>query len=209
MKKIILYLLISFFSTSIYSQKKKVATKKPVSIVLATAANLSAEIVKDNFYLFVNNGATKDTIVLKTVDVKNLPTDCKITLFTTKQTPLYLVTWNENTTTKTDLKIEDVVSVYSEIFEITSKTLALGNIQKTTNITEKVFLDRLKNASETQQRVRREGYEFALLPDGDVTLKDKTQENKLTYSPVVKKYLEAKSAVKATTPKTKVTKKKR
>lgn len=209
MKKIILLVVVSFFCTSIYSQKKKAVSKKSTSIVVAKSDNLSAEIVKDNFYLFVNNGAAKDTIVLKTIDVKNLPTDCKITPFKAQTVPLYLVTWNEKTTTKTDLKTEDVVEIYSEIFEVTSKTLALGNIQKTTNITEKVFLDKLKNASETQQRVRREGYEFTLLPDGDVSLKNKTQENKMTYSPTDKKYMEVKPAAKTTPAKTVVTKKKR
>ena len=209
MKKLILLVLVSLFCTSIYGQKKKVVSKKSNSIVLAKSSNLSAEIVKDNFYLFVNSGATKDTIVLKTVDVKNLPADCKITAYTSKETLLYLVTWNEKSITKTDLKTEDVVEIYSEIFEVTSKTLALGNIQKNTNITEKVFLDKLKNASETQQRVRREGYEFTLLADGDVTLKNKTQENKLSYSPLDKKYMAAKAGTKTTTTKTVVTKKKR
>lgn len=209
MKKILILVIISFFYSSVYSQKKKVSPKKTASIVLAKTANLSAEIVKDNFYLFINNVNSKDTIVLKKVDIKNLPINCKIAVFTTKETPLYLITWSEKTITKTDLKTEEVNLVYSEIFDISSKIMALGNIQTTTNITEKVFLDKLKNASETQQRIRREGFEFVLLPNGDVTLKNKTQENKLTYSPIDKKYVDAKSITKSTTTKPPVTKKKR
>lgn len=209
MKKIILLVIASFFCLSMQAQKKKATPKKTASIVLAKAANLTAEIVKDNFYLFINNGTIKDTIVLKTVDVNNLPAECKITVFTTKQTPLYLITWNEKSSSKTDLKTEEVVLIYSQIYEITSKSLALANIQKTTNITEKVFLDKLKNASETQQRVRREGYEFALLPEGDVQLKSKTQDNKLTYNPTDKKYLDAKTTGKASATKPAVVKKKR
>jgi hypothetical protein len=209
MKKLIFLVLISLFCSSLSAQKKKVTPKKTASIVLAKTANLSAEIVKDNFYLFINNVNSNDTIVLKKVDIKNLPINCKISVFTTKETPLYLITWSEKTITKTDLKTEEVNLVYSEIFEISSKTMAIGNIQTTTNITEKVFLDKLKNASETQQRIRREGFEFTLLPNGDVTLKNKTQENKLTYSPIDKKYVDAKSITKPTTTKPTVTKKKR
>ena len=209
MKKIILLFIISFFCLSMHGQKKKVTPKKSASVVLEKAANLTAEIVKGTFYLFINNVATKDTITLKVVDINNLPSECKITVFTTKQTPLYLITWNEKTITKTDLKTEEVVLVYSQIYEINSKILALGNIQKTTNITEKVFLDKLKNASETQQRVRREGYEFALSIEGDVTLKSKTQENKLTYNPTEKKYVDAKTVNKPTVTKSIDTKKKR
>ena len=41
-----------------------------------------------------------------------------------------------------------------------------------------VFLDKLKNASETQERMRREGFEFFLNADGTITQKNKTQENK-------------------------------
>ena len=89
---------------------------------------------------------------------------------------------------KTDLKTEEVVNVHCEIFDVTTKTQVLANTQTTTNITEKVFLDKLKNASETQQKIRREGLEFRLNPDGTVTLKSKKQENKLTYNPAEKKY---------------------
>ena len=121
MKKILLLVLVSIFCTSVYSQKKKKTTsQKATSVVLAKADNLSAEIVKENFYLFINNGAKKDTIILKTIDVKNVPTECKITSFKAKAVSLYLVSWVEKTTTKTDLKTEEVVNVYSQIFDITT-----------------------------------------------------------------------------------------
>lgn len=189
MKKIVLLVFVSLFCTSVYSQKKKkVIPKKTTSVVLAKADNLSAEIVKESFYMFINNGAKKDTIVLKTIDVKNVPTDCKITPFKAKAISLHLITWVEKTTTKTDLKTEDIVNVHSEIYDVTTKTQVFANTQTTTNITEKVFLDKLKNASETQQKIRREGLEFKLNPDGTVALKSKKQENKLTYNPAEKKY---------------------
>lgn len=189
MKKIILLIFISFFYTTVYSQKKKKATpKKATTVVLAKSDNLSAEIVKENFYLFVNNGKIKDTIILKTIDLKNVPTECKITPFKAKTVSLYLISWVEKTTSKTDLKTEEVVTVHSQIYDMTTKTQVLINTQTTTNITEKVFLDKLKNASETQRKIRREGLEFILNPDGTVTLKNKKQENKLTYNPTEKKY---------------------
>ena len=209
MKKMMVLVLVSLFCVSIYAQKKKPIAKKSTSIVLAKAANLSAEIVKDNFYLFINNVNSKDTIVLKKVDVKNLPSNCKITVFTTKETPLYLITWIEKITIKTDLKTEDIINLHSEIYELSSKKQVVANILITKNITEKVFLDKLKNASETQQRVRREGFEFILLPEGNIVLKTKTQENKMMYNPIDKKYVDAKPASKPTTTKRPVTKKKR
>ena len=209
MKKMMVLVLVSLFCVSICAQKKKPIAKKATSIVLAKAANLSAEIVKDNFYLFINNVNSKDTIVLKTIDVKNLPYDCKILAFTTKSTPLYLITWIEKITIKTDLKTEDIINLHSEIYELSSKKQVVANTQITKNITEKVFLDKLKNASETQQRVRREGFEFILLPEGDIVLKTKTQENKMMYNPIDKKYVDAKPASKPTTTKRPVTKKKR
>ena len=189
MKKIVLLVLVSIFCTSVYSQnKKKVIPKKATSIVLAKVDNLSAEIVKESFYLFINNGVKKDTLVLKTIDVKNVPTECKIMPFKSKAISLYLITWVEKVTSKTDLKTEEVVNVYSEIFDVATKTQVFANTQTTINITEKVFLDKLKNATETQQKIRREGLEFKLNPDGTVTLKSKKQENKLTYHPIEKKF---------------------
>lgn len=209
MKKMMVLVLVLLFCVSICAQKKKPIAKKSTSIVLAKATNLSAEIVKDNFYLFINNVNSKDTIVLKKVDVKNLPSNCKITVFTTKETPLYLITWIEKITIKTDLKTEDIINLHSEIYELSSKKQVVANIQITKNITEKVFLDKLKNASETQQRVRREGFEFILLPEGDIVLKTKTQENKMMYNPIDKKYVDAKPASKLTTTKPPLKKKKR
>jgi hypothetical protein len=122
---------------------------------------------------------------------------------------LYLITWIEKITVKTDLKTEDIINLHSEIYELSSKKQVVANIQITKNITEKVFLDKLKNASETQQRVRREGFEFILLPEGDIVLKTKTQENKMMYNPIDKKYVDAKPASKPTTTKPPLTKKKR
>ncbi|MET0760531.1 MAG: hypothetical protein ABWZ56_08935 [Flavobacterium sp.] len=183
-------LLLSFGNT--YSQKKK-APQKSATSVIAKADNLTAELIKNNFYLFVNNkGAKKDTIFTKTTDAKTIPTECKIAPFTAKGVPLYYISWVEKNITKTDLKMEEATRINSEIWDVTTKTKLLSNVQGTTKIVEKVFLDKLKNASETQERMRREGYEFILTKEGDVIMKNKTLESKLTYDPTNKKFVDAK-----------------
>ena len=101
MKKLIAMAFVLLFCISIYSQKKKAKSLKANTIVLAKTDQLSAEIDKNNFYLQMNN---KDTINLKTVDLKNVPTDCKITPFKTKENNLYLITWIEKASIKTNLK---------------------------------------------------------------------------------------------------------
>ena len=100
--------------------------------------------------------------------------------------------WERKSNTKTDLKTEDITMMYSVIYEITTKKQVFSNYQKTTNIVEKVFLDRNKTASETQEKVRKEGFEFVLNPDGSVTQKSKNQENKWLYDVAKQEYVEAK-----------------
>lgn len=192
MKKLLILALVTLLCTNSFSQKKKSTSKKAfASSVLAKADNLTAEIVKNNFYLFVNNGKKKDTITIKSID-KIIPTDCKITSFSAKATPLYLLTWTEKSNTNTPTKTEDITQNYSEIYEITSKTKAFANIQTSSKIKEQVFLDKLKNASETQERMHNEGFTFTLTKEGDVVLSTKKQENKMTFDVATKKYIDAK-----------------
>jgi hypothetical protein len=205
MKKTLFLILILLTASLSYGQKKgakKKAPAKPASTALAKADNLTAEIVKGNFYLFINNKAKKDTIGIKTVDENSLPKNCAIKGFSAKGTPLYLLTWTEEQTTKTDLKTEVRSTLFSEVYDVTTKTKLFSNQQTTTNITEKVFLDRLKNASETQEKVRREGFEFSLTPDGDIVQKNKTQQNTFTFNAAEKKYVDGKttSVAPASTP---------
>lgn len=171
-------------SISTYSQKKKKkVTKKAISsLILAKTDDVTAEVVKDKFYIFSSVvNSQKDTVATKIIDSKNLPTDCKIISFNVKSKKLYAITWVEKSTTQTDTKTEEVTQNFAQIFDITTKLKTFENIQKSTKIKEQVFLDRLKNASETQERMRNEGYNFSLLPNGDVSLKNKTQERKMTF----------------------------
>ena len=193
MKKIILLLLLSFFCTTIYSQKKKTSSKNASSSVLAKVDNLTAEIIKNKLYLCINNkGAKKDTISIKAVDPKSLPKDCKILAFKSKETPLYLVTWNENTQNQTPDKKEIIETTNSYIFDVSSKSNVLANTQSVSKITEKVYLDKNKTVSETQDRVHNEGFIFTLTKEGDVVLNTKNLQKKLSYDSVAKKYIEVK-----------------
>lgn len=192
MKKIVLFTLIALCSISSYSQKKKGTAKKATTTtkgVLAKVDNLVAEVKAGNFQLTIDG---KDAIVVKPADAKFTPTDVKLKSFTASGVKLYLLSWTEKTLNKTDLKTEDITTVYSNVYEITSKKQVFYNTQLTNHIVEKVFLDRLKNASETQERMRREGFEFTLNADGTITQKNKTQENKLIYDATKMEFVNSK-----------------
>ncbi len=190
MKKIILLVVLSFVVTTSFAQKKK-AGKTTSS--LAKIDKLVAEVKAGNFQLTIDG---KEAIVVKPVDAKFAPSDVKLIAFMTSGTKLYLLSWTEKTQNKTDLKLEDSTTIYSIIYEIASKKQVFSNSQLTSNITEKVFLDGLKQASETQQKIHKEGFEFALNPDGSVTQKNKKQENKLVYDSVKMEYIDVRKKSK-------------
>jgi hypothetical protein len=193
MKKILLFVFVVLISTTIYSQKKKSTKAVKTSPILAKVDNLLAEVKTGNFQITITeNGKPKDAIIIKAADANFKPSDVKLIAFTASGTKLHLLVWTEKTLKKTDLKTEDITTVYSNIYEITSKKQVFFNTQLTNHIIEKVFLDRLKNASETQEKMRREGFEFTLNPDGSVTQKNKTQENKLVYDVAKMEYVNAK-----------------
>ena len=191
MKKTLLLFALALITTVGYSQKKKKSSSKSSasSEVLAKSDNLSAEMVKNEFHLYLNDGGKKEALFTRPIDAKRKLSECKITSFKVKDTKLYYISWIEKGTSKTDLKTEEVTSTVSEIWEVSTKTQVAANTHTITNITEKVFLDASKEVSETQQRKRIEGQEFKLLPNGDATLKGKSGENKYTYDPATKKYV--------------------
>jgi hypothetical protein len=78
------------------------------------------------------------------------------------------------------------------IYEIATKKQVFSNFEKTSNIVEKVFLDKNKNASETQEKIRREGFVLTLNADGTVSQKNKTQENKWVYDAAKVDFVDAK-----------------
>lgn len=193
MKQLFILFALALTITTGFAQKKKTPVKSTKTASVAKVDNLTAEIKGKTFQLTISDkGKPADAIIVKelTNDVK--PIDMKLSSFTANGTKLYLLQWTEKSNTKTDLKTEDITMIYSVIYEITSKKQVFSNYQKTTNIVEKVFLDRNKTASETQEKVRKEGFEFVLNPDGSVTQKSKNQENKWSYDPAKQEFVEAK-----------------
>jgi hypothetical protein len=182
MKKSILLLTILFTVTSTFGQKKK-ASKSVDSSALVKVNNLSVVLIQNNLYLFIENkGAKKDTILLKKYNIKGNPTDCKITAFTTKGTTLNLISWSETAVTESKEKTENKTMKYNEIWNVKTKSKAFSNLQTTTKVKEIQYLDKSKNASQTVDKIRNEGLAFTLTKEGDVYLKNKTQENTLSYN---------------------------
>lgn len=183
MKKVILFICLALISVNSFSQKKKVVTKKSEATSgFAKIDNLVAEIKNGNFQVTISEkGKTNDAMIVKAVDATFAPINCKLSSFTANGVKLYLLSWTENNVVKTDLKTEDRTTIYSLIYEIVSKKQVFSNYQLTNHITEKVFLDKNRTASETQEKIRREGFEFTLNPDGSLVQKNKTQQNNLVY----------------------------
>ena len=184
MKKAILILFIILCNNpNLLAQKKKIKKSGATTSALAKAENVSAEMFNKNlFAIRANSGVKKDSVMLKTFRENSKPTAFKITPFTAKGKKLFLISWSENVVTTTKLKTEDALMVFSEIVNFETKTKVLSNTQTTVNIKEIHFLDAKQTVSETLQKVRREGFVLNLTPDGDVILKNKTQENKLTFN---------------------------
>lgn len=190
MKKTILLLVLSSFSTVIFSQSNKAVKKTGSASIFAKSDNVLAEMSKNKFYLLsTNKGAKKDTILLKSFEVDKLPLECKIEPFTTKGTTLHKITWLEKKTMQTKLKTEAAVTTVSVICDIASKTKVLTNEQITTKITEVHFLDDKQTVSETIDRIKNEGFECIVNKQGDVVLKNIAKENKMIYVPADKKFV--------------------
>ncbi len=183
MKKIIMLTCVALLSFNGYSQKKKVIPQKAgaTASVFPKLDNLSTEVKNGNFQLSISEkGKTNDALVVKAVDASFKPTDCKLSSFMANGVKLYLLKWTELTKVVTGKKSEDKTTVYNVIYELASKKQVFSNYQLTNHIIEQVSLGGTA-ASETQERYRREGFEFILNPDGSVTQKNKTQQNNLVY----------------------------
>lgn len=183
MKKIAIIILITLINANNFAQKKKSSSNKSaVTSSFAKADNLVAEVKKGNFQLIINeNGKEKDALIIKAADSKFLPIDCKLISFSANGTKLYLLSWTEKNQLKTDLKTENISTIYSVIYEIINKKQVFSNTQLSKHIIEKVFLDKNKTASETQEKIRKEGFELIVNPDGTLTQKSKTQTNIWVY----------------------------
>jgi hypothetical protein len=195
MKKVVSLFLILIVSSNLsLAQKKKVISKSnsKASLGFASADNLVVDTKDNMVVLMIKAKPNEESITLSDQKVANAPKNVTIKSFTADNSRLYLINWTEITTNKTDLKLEEITTIYSKVINADTKSILFSNYQKTNHITEKVFLDKLKNASETQQKIRREGFEFILNADGSITQKNKTQENKWVYSGKDSKYIDFK-----------------
>ena len=186
MKKIVILLMVLFVSV-IHGQKKKkspvVSKKEIASTVLATSKEAKVVSRKSDIFLVV----AKDTMVLATKKDK-VPSNCKITVIKVKTNTFYLVTWNENAIIDSKVKKEDVKIIESQIWNPTTKTLLIGNTQKSIDITEIEYLDKLKTASQTVYKKRNEGYLFTLLANGEFTLSNKSSITTYAYNEKTARY---------------------
>lgn len=190
MEKIVLLALLSLLNAQSFAQKKKASAHK--NTTEASSSSGTTPLAKaDNLTVVLKNGTFQVTvaakedaeaaIVIKTVDATFKPLECKLTAFKSNGASLYSLTWVEKSASKTDTKSEDIVSKCTSILEIPTKKIVFSNTETTNHIIEKVFLDKGKNASETQEKLRREGYQCVLNTDGSILLKNKTSEKTLVY----------------------------
>lgn len=200
MKKIVLLALLTLLNAQSFAQNKsrggaerstaKTAAHKNTTVVSSPSGTIPLAKV-DNLTVVLKNGTFQVSIgdkddaeaalVIKTVDATFKPLECKLSAFKANGASLYSLTWVEKSTSKTDTKSEDIVSNCTCILEIPTKKVLFSNTETTNHIIEKVFLDKGKNASETQEKLRREGYHCVLNPDGSILLKNKTSEKTLVY----------------------------
>lgn len=204
MKKIIFLLAFALIGSVSFAQKsKKPAAKTAGKSTLATADGISAELFKKKdqyrFYLLVASKdakGKKDSLMLKEfADPKtanNMPTACTIKPFTAKGVKLYHISWTEKSLTEIPDKKEDATRTVSEIWNIETRTQLHSNTQTATKITEILYLDKGRNASQTSEKMRNEGFNLAVSPEGDLILKNKTQENRMSYDVAENKFVAVK-----------------
>ena len=185
MKNTFLFFCVGLLTLNGFSQKK-ISSAKTLSSAsaLPKVDNLQVEIKNGKFQVSISEkGKTNDFLIIKDVDAAFTPKDCKLSSFTASGVKLYLLTWTELSTTKSTNKTEEKTTIYSVIYEITTKKQVYSNYQLTNYITEKVSLGGT-GATETQEKIRREGFEFTLNSDGSVTQKNKTQQTTYVYDKV-------------------------
>lgn len=198
MKNLVITLLIAFASTTAFAQKGKSKSKAktaPASAVLASFENLKAEVIteggKSKLAIIVDNAGKKENVILKdltTKDKAQQPTNFKISSFTVNGVKLYHFTYTENIITETPQKKEDALITSNEIWDFSStKVKILGNIQTVTKIKEIKQLGK-SAATETVEKTRREGFEFALTKDYEVHLSTKNQVNKYKFNADTRRY---------------------
>ncbi len=173
--------LLLLFVTQCFSQKNKIIQSKSPS-TFARIDNLIVEVKNKNFQLSINSKTNaSDQIIIKEISSNFTPINCKIISFTSSKKKLYFLTWEEKSSVKTAIKEEQITSFYSKVYNIETRSELLNNVKIITKIIEQVFLDKNKTASETQEKMRNEGYDFILNNDGSISQKSKKTEIKWIF----------------------------
>lgn len=187
MKKYTFLLMLLVFVSS-FAQKKKITTSKSLT-VLAKVDNLVAEISDGNFQITKKEkGKAAESIQIKIGDKSFLALNCKLAMFNTAGSNLVVLSWEEKSMLITASKTEDITTISAKIFDFPSKKEVFNNVKKSTKITEKVFLDKNKTASEMQEKIRNEGFELILNPNGTIFQKIKSKEIKWVYDALAKEF---------------------
>ena len=193
--------------------KKTVKAGAVSKTVVGKGPNITAELLKgkDAYRLYLLNGVGKkaDTVSLerfafdpKAANAKVvLPENLTITPFSAKGAKLHNITWTEKSLTEVPDKKEDATRTVTQIWDLTNKVQLHSNVQTATKITEILYLDKGRNASQTSEKMRNEGFNLAVLPDGDLVLKNRTQENRMSYDAATGKFVAVKSAPQTGSPK--------
>ena len=182
MKKIFLFVCLCILNVNGFSQKSKALPKKTtITAAYPKVDNLQVEVKNGNFQItIIEKGKSNTAFIVKVADATFAPTNCKLSSFMANGIKLYLLTWTENSMVKSGQKTEDKILVYNTIYELNSKKQVYSNCQVTNHITERVSLGGTA-ASETQEKIRREGFEFVLNPDGSIIHKGKNQQTTFVY----------------------------
>jgi len=192
MKKIFLVALLTITGLQVTAQK----TKKPVTPkneVLATVDNVSAEIIVQNkvrkLVLFVKNETKTDTLLVKQLpDANYKPNNFSLKSFTTSDTKLYHVSWQEMILVDTKIKKETTSITENQVWNTTTGKQLFNNFHKSYYLKETQFLDKNKTASHDVEKKSSEGSEFHLLPNGDISLFSKSQQSHYVYNVANDKY---------------------
>lgn len=178
MKKILFVVFVSLLALNVQAQKNK---------LLGKSENLTAEIVSNGkgkkLIVNVKGSSGIEILDVKSVEDDNLkPTDFVIKYITANGVKLCYLTWKEKITTETKMKKEVADIIESQIWNTETKTLLVGNTQKSIYIKETKYLDDRKTATHEVEKNKKQGYEFVLNKDGSIILKTSKQNNHYAYN---------------------------